>query len=441
MCGASRGFGEYVSKQFLRRQHHVGWFRKRPVPFFSGVLSLTNFVPRGNPGGKDGGNWQGAEVPVLLCLPRETVHLPPAPASGFPRARILPPPDMSSSSTEHLDSPEKVAAFVDSLDTFLFDCDGVIWRGDHAIPGVVETLAKLRSKGNEVAAARSRIRLRGWRSVAAFDCPEGLPPTPPNAVYLPGKRILFVSNNSTKSRASYLKKFTGLGIQATEVEHRRARKRRTAFCRRPRCADAALTDDKENVTVENLHTIQPDPSIGAVITGFDIHFNYKKLSKAFTYLKSNPECVFLATNDDNTFPMAGQIFPGWLPRIILFGLLVKILITLPPPFPTLTAIRSCNSGSGSFVAALAACTGIKPKVLGKPHQSMLDCIIQKYKLEVQRTCMVGDRWVFRGAKAGHRCSEMPFLLSFVEHRHPVWAPRRAEDLGSVNRPVRCVPFV
>lgn len=66
------------------------------------------------------------------------------------------------------------AAFVDKFDTFLFDCDGVIWQGNNLIPGVhsvLETLKRL------------------------------------------GKRILFVTNNSSKSRASYLEKFASLGIE------------------------------------------------------------------------------------------------------------------------------------------------------------------------------------------------------------------------------------
>ena len=48
-----------------------------------------------------------------------------------------------------------------SYDTFLFDCDGVIWLDTEAVPNVPETLALLRKKG---------------------------------------KRILFVSNNATKHR-------------------------------------------------------------------------------------------------------------------------------------------------------------------------------------------------------------------------------------------------
>lgn len=36
-------------------------------------------------------------------------------------------------------------AVLDKVDCFIFDCDGVIWRGDSVIDGVPETLDMLRS--------------------------------------------------------------------------------------------------------------------------------------------------------------------------------------------------------------------------------------------------------------------------------------------------------
>ena len=60
-------------------------------------------------------------------------------------------------------------------DTFLFDCDGVLWQGDTVLPGGVEVITYLHS-------------LR--------------------------KKIFYVTNNSTKSRLEYVKKFSKLGYSA-----------------------------------------------------------------------------------------------------------------------------------------------------------------------------------------------------------------------------------
>eukprot|EP00775_Hariotina_reticulata_P009141 gene9141-9309_t len=61
------------------------------------------------------------------------------------------------------------------VDTIIFDCDGVLWRGNEVIPCAVEALQVMRDAG---------------------------------------KRLFFVTNNSSKSRAQYLSKFNSLGIDA-----------------------------------------------------------------------------------------------------------------------------------------------------------------------------------------------------------------------------------
>lgn len=61
-------------------------------------------------------------------------------------------------------------------DGFVFDVDGVLCRGETLIPRADETIDRLR---------------RG------------------------GKRVIFISNNSTKSRDEYIAKFTRLGIPVT----------------------------------------------------------------------------------------------------------------------------------------------------------------------------------------------------------------------------------
>ncbi|XP_029643471.1 4-nitrophenylphosphatase [Octopus sinensis] len=65
------------------------------------------------------------------------------------------------------------------VDTFLFDCDGVLWRHLEPIPGASDTVKKLKKLG---------------------------------------KNVLFVTNNSTKSRKAYCIKFSQLGFEVKESE-------------------------------------------------------------------------------------------------------------------------------------------------------------------------------------------------------------------------------
>ncbi|KAL2919787.1 hypothetical protein HK105_200704 [Polyrhizophydium stewartii] len=240
-------------------------------------------------------------------------------------------------------SPADALAFVARFDTFLLDCDGVIWLGNTLVPGVADTLAWLRSLG---------------------------------------KRILFVTNNSTKSRADYLRKFTTLGLQASVDEifgssyaaayyiaHQLdfPKDKRVYVCGMSGICDELASEgiaycgaheDTDHITdMAHLGDIKTDPSIGAVLFGFDININYTKLARAFTYVHANPGCHFLATNSDLTFPAGGTVYPG----------------------------------TGALLAALSAPLGREPTVLGKPHQPMLDVIVNKYHLDRSRTCMIGDR--------------------------------------------------
>lgn len=39
---------------------------------------------------------------------------------------------------------------LDKFDTFVFDCDGVLWHGTDPIPGASETLAALKAQGKHL---------------------------------------------------------------------------------------------------------------------------------------------------------------------------------------------------------------------------------------------------------------------------------------------------
>jgi 4-nitrophenyl phosphatase len=65
-----------------------------------------------------------------------------------------------------------------------------------------------------------------------------------------------------------------------------------------------------------------DPSVGAVMCGFDMNINYIKLCKAYKHItrpgaegpvKANEKgggCHFILTNSDTTFPATGGPWPG-----------------------------------------------------------------------------------------------------------------------------------
>ncbi|RGB39653.1 HAD-like domain-containing protein [Rhizophagus diaphanus] len=235
-------------------------------------------------------------------------------------------------------------AFLDKYDTFLIDCDGVIWLENIVIPNLREALSLLRKKG---------------------------------------KNLLFVSNNSAKSRKGYKKKFEKLNIEIYDGEIFGSAYASAYYLKNivkfPSdrkvyvVGDIGITEELESEGIRyagaaedakfdstdwTFDNIKQDPEVGAVLCGFDININYLKYAKAYTYLHSNPGCLFLLTNDDSTFPASGSTFPG----------------------------------GGAIAAPLITALGRNPDaVLGKPNKPMLDCIVQKLSLNPERTCMIGDR--------------------------------------------------
>ncbi|KAF7191253.1 4-nitrophenylphosphatase [Pseudocercospora fuligena] len=240
-----------------------------------------------------------------------------------------------------------IEAFIDKFDTFLFDCDGVLWSGDHLFPNVPQTIDMLRKKG---------------------------------------KQLVFVTNNSTKSRSDYKKKFDKVGITASEEEVFGSSYSAAIYISRimklqppknkvfvlgesgveqelqseniPYCGgtDPAFRRDMTEDDFKGIANGSGlDPDVAVVLTGLDFHPSYYKYSLGFAYVRNGAK--FLATNIDSTLPNQGSLYPG----------------------------------AGSISAPLVSAVGKDPLSLGKPSQAMMDAVEGKFKFDRKKACMIGDR--------------------------------------------------
>jgi len=238
---------------------------------------------------------------------------------------------------------------VANVDVFIFDCDGVIWRGDSLIDGVPETLAMLRDAG---------------------------------------KRLFFVTNNSTKSRAGYLKKFTSLGLDvqpeeifsssfaaAAYLESVGFGKEGNEYTGKKVYTIGEVGIDEEldllniphiggpedagkRVTLAKGEMMHQDADVGAVVVGFDREVNYYKIQYATLCIRENPGCLFIATNTDAVTHLTDA--QEW-------------------------------AGNGSMVGAIKGSTKQEPTVVGKPSPFMLDWMCNRYNIKRDQIMMVGDR--------------------------------------------------
>ncbi|XP_060530277.1 glycerol-3-phosphate phosphatase isoform X2 [Cylas formicarius] len=212
---------------------------------------------------------------------------------------------LPSSCTNLSELPKKdVKKFLNSFDTVLADCDGVLWLENQPIAGSVEVINKLREIG---------------------------------------KKVMFVTNNSTKIRDEFVSK---------------ARRMQYNIAKEEIISTAYLAPDVLQTSVAvTLENFRPDNDVGAVIVGFDEHFSFNKMIKAATYL-NNPSCLFIATNTDERFPMPSDII-------------------VP--------------GTGCIVKAIETCALREPIVIGKPNSYIADCLIKEHGVDPSRTLMIGDR--------------------------------------------------
>ncbi len=212
-----------------------------------------------------------------------------------------------------------------------------------------------------------------------------------------------MTNNSTKSRADYKKKFDKMGINAREVRHfdprfddsETDRSQEEVFgssysaaiyisrilkLQSPKdkvyvlgetgveqelasegvryCGGTDKSLQRE-MTPEDYKSIADgsalDDDVAVVLTGLDFHPSYLKYCLGMAYL--NRGAKFLATNIDSTLPSAGSLFLG----------------------------------AGATSAPLITATGKQPLALGKPSQAMMDAIEGKFQFDRKKACMVGDR--------------------------------------------------
>ena len=174
-----------------------------------------------------------------------------------------------------------------------------------------------------------------------------------------GVGYTFLTNNTSLSKADYVHKLHGLGIDAAEdqiftpadstIAYLRGRLPHVesiavlgtpSLCRQFEAAGFAVTWDAP----------------GAVVVGFDTTLSYERLCRAAYWIGGS--LPFIATHPD-----------------------------LVCPTDDATVLVDC----GAICACLTAATGRQPVVLGKPEPSMLLDLCARHGLSNEQVAMVGDR--------------------------------------------------
>jgi HAD superfamily hydrolase (TIGR01457 family) len=210
-----------------------------------------------------------------------------------------------------------VAARYDAL---LVDLDGVVYRGDAPVPGAADAL-------------------RGAREL--------------------GTRVLFITNNSSRTPDQVADKLAGVGVEASpgdvltsgvataDLLRREGVPARTAFV----IGERGIREALEGAGLSILDG-EPDRA-DLVVVGWDRSVDYAKLRRAALLVQRGARLI--ATNADRTYPAPDGLWPG----------------------------------AGSILAAVVAATGAAPTVVGKPNRPLFEAAAER--AGATRPLVVGDR--------------------------------------------------
>jgi len=276
-------------------------------------------------------------------------HFPTLTSSTSSNSIIM---DDAHDVTYLVNSPEVAKDYLSSFDTILFDCDGVLYRGSEPTPHAGNLIRWLMSQN---------------------------------------KRVFFVTNNSGKTRQELCQKLSQLlkcpelteyqmvGSAFTCAKYLDTQIRDINDSRRAHiyvigsdslCDEISRkgfvvvrdNDQSSGMTAEEIASISDDDHtmIAAVVVGLDTTFNYKKLSMATYHLRSNPNCLFIVTNEDAY---------------------------------DIVAFDRYQPGNGCLVSAIEKASDRKATCIGKPSELLLKVMVEEYGIhaDTRKTLMVGDR--------------------------------------------------
>ena len=181
----------------------------------------------------------------------------------------------TSSATAGGSAEPAASALADRYDALFVDLDGVVYRGDQALPGVAETIAELHER--EVP-------------------------------------LLFITNNSSKTPDQVAAALRTLGVPADPREVLTSALATASMLRREGLAGSSafvIGEDgvRQALADEGIRLLDGDPDrADLVVVGWDRSVDYPKLRTAALLVQRGARLV--ATNADASYPAPDGLWPG-----------------------------------------------------------------------------------------------------------------------------------
>ena len=231
---------------------------------------------------------------------------------------------------------EQNAALLQKIRLFVLDLDGTVSLGDRLLPGAAEMITRARFLG---------------------------------------RRILFFTNNTSRSPLEYVERLNRMGLAVTRADILTAGDVTVHYLRQ-RHPDArvfllGVPALRESFAAGGIRLVEEDPDL--VVAGFDKTLTYERLEKACVFLRRG--AGFLATHPDINCPTEAEPIPD----------------------------------CGAICAAITASTGRAPRCLGKPAAETVELVEAVSGLRRESIAFVGDR-LYTDVACGTRNGALGILV-------------------------------
>ncbi len=230
---------------------------------------------------------------------------------------------------------------LEGISALLLDMDGVLYNGDRPVDGAADAVERFRREG---------------------------------------KKLLFITNNSTGTREKYARKLARMGIRVSARSVITSGYATAVYLREhspgARIYAVGGTGLKSELRRAGLRLVSGEEAETAthVVAGLDQKIKYDKIAGGLRALMAGAE--FVATNLDPTYPSERGLLPG----------------------------------AGAIVGALRGCSGREPDVVvGKPSPHIINLAMSFLKTNPGETAIIGDR-IDTDIEAGRRAGVRTILV-------------------------------
>lgn len=177
-------------------------------------------------------------------------------------------------------------------------------------------------------------------------------------------RVIALTNNSTRTPESYLKRLRGLGVKLERWQVINSSEAAAEYLseRFPQGGPLFIVGEQGlhlALQERGFFHLEATPADGdrilAVVAGMDRDLTYQKIDRAGVWIRAGKD--FIGTNPDKTYPTPEGLSPG----------------------------------AGVVLAAIEAASGQRPQIMGKPRPEIYQIALERLECEPHQVVMIGDR--------------------------------------------------